>query len=195
MSQPGWNAAPDGEPPAGEPEAGQPEPEAEAGIQAGAEAEEPVGEVPGEEPATETAEEEPPPPAAPAPGDWYVVVEPDHDWYERNEAEGTTGSVAFPEDTSPSQLTLTGDEVLIGRRSETRTAQPDLEIEDPGVSRRHALLRRQAEGTWVVVDEESTNGTWVDGASDPIAAGEPVTLSDGSTVHIGAFTRLTIRKA
>jgi hypothetical protein len=132
---------------------------------------------------------------APAPGDWYVEVEADREWFERNEAEGTTGSVAFPEDTTPWQLTLAGDEVLVGRRSETRTAQPDLEIEDPGVSRRHAVLRRQPDGSWVVVDEDSTNGTWVDGAAEAIAAGEPTPLSDGSTVHIGAFTRLTIRRA
>jgi hypothetical protein len=125
---------------------------------------------------------------------WYVVVEPDHDWFERNEAEGTTGSVEFPDDTAPWQLDLTEEEVLIGRRSETRTAQPDLEVEDPGVSRRHAVLRRQLDGTWVVTDEESTNGTWVDAGADPIAAGEPMVLTDGSIIHIGAFTRLTIRK-
>jgi hypothetical protein len=146
-------------------------------------------------PATPDAEANAEAPRAPAQGDWYIEVEPDRDWFDRNEAEGTTGSVAFPEDTTPWQLMLTGEEVLVGRRSETRTAQPDLEIEDPGVSRRHALLRRQPDGSWVVVDEESTNGTWVDGAADAIAAGEPAPLSDGSTVHIGAFTRLTIRKA
>jgi pSer/pThr/pTyr-binding forkhead associated (FHA) protein len=124
-----------------------------------------------------------------------VVVEPDHRWFERNEAEGTTGAVPFPEDTSPLQLTLTGDEVLVGRRSDTRTAQPDVEVEDPGVSRRHALLRRQPDGGWVIVDEQSTNGTWIDVAVDPIPAGETVPLTDGATVHIGAFTRLTIRRA
>jgi hypothetical protein len=139
--------------------------------------------------------EEAPSPAGPSPGEWYVVIEPDHDWFERNEAEGTTGSVTFPEDTVPWQLTLSGEEVLVGRRSDTRTAQPDLEVEDPGVSRRHAILRRQLDGSWVITDEESTNGTWVDGDADPIAAGEPTVLQDGSIVHIGAFTRLTIRKA
>jgi FHA domain len=161
----------------------------------------PAGTATAEEAATAEEPSEPessPAPAAaamPAPGDWFVVIEPDHDWFERNEAEGTTGSVPFPDDTSPAQLTLSGDEVLIGRRSETRTAQPDLEVEDPGVSRRHAVLRRQPDGTWVIVDENSTNGTWVDAAADPIAAGEPAPLADGATVHIGAFTRLTIRRA
>jgi hypothetical protein len=156
----------------------------------------PQPEAAGEDtPSAEGPESEPEVAPSPAPGDWYVVAEPDRDWFERNEAEGTTGSVAFPEDASPVQLTLTGEEVLIGRRSETRTAEPDLELEDPGVSRRHAVLRRQLDGTWVVTDEDSTNGTWVDGASDPIEAGEPTILRDGSTVHIGAFTRLTIRKA
>jgi predicted component of type VI protein secretion system len=158
---------------------------------------EPAGEAKAEaEPEESSAPEgTPASTATPAPGDWYVVVEPDHDWFERNEAEGTTGSVSFPDDTSPWQLTLTGEEVLVGRRSEARTAQPDLELEDPGVSRRHAMLRRQLDGTWSITDEESTNGTWIDSAADPIEPGEPTVLTDGSTVHIGAFTRLTIRKA
>ena len=156
---------------------------------------EPAGESEAEPDGPEAEAEAQTPPPAPAPGDWYVVVEPDHDWFERNEAEGTTGSVGFPDDTSPWQLTLTGEEVLVGRRSEARTAQPDLELDDPGVSRRHAVLRRQIDGNWSITDEESTNGTWVDDAADPIEPGEPTVLTDGSTVHIGAFTRLTIRKA
>jgi FHA domain len=158
---------------------------------------EPAGDAEPEPEAKPEAEAESPPPVPPppAPGDWYVVVEPDLDWFERNEAEGTTGSVSFPDDTSPWQLTLTGEEVLVGRRSEARTAQPDLELDDPGVSRRHAVLRRQIDGDWSITDEESTNGTWVDGAANPIDPGEPTALADGSTVHIGAFTRLTIRKA
>lgn len=167
-------------PPAAEQEQEQ-EPETETPAEPAEQAEAPASEAPSGAP--------------PAPGEWFVVVEPDRDWFERNEAEGTTGKVPFPDDTSPWQLTLTGHEVLIGRRSDTRTAQPDLELEDPGVSRRHAVLRRQSDGGWVVVDENSTNGTWVERASDPIAAGEPATLADGATVHIGAFTRLTIRRA
>jgi hypothetical protein len=167
--------------------------EAEAQVEAGAA---PVT-------ATEVTESEPeeqegppaPPAPPPGPGDWYVVVEADQEWFERNEAEGTAGAVSFPTDVAPWQLTLTGDEVLIGRRSETRTAQPDMEIEDPGVSRRHAVLRKQSDGTWSIVDEQSTNGTWIDRAVDPIVAGEPEALNDGSIVHIGAFTRLTIRRA
>ncbi|MGH9118209.1 MAG: FHA domain-containing protein [Acidimicrobiales bacterium] len=170
------------------PEAVDPDAGAEVEPVEGAEAEAPSEPQASPAPAAAAA-------AAPAPGDWFVVIEPDHDWFERNEAEGTTGSVPFPDDTSPWQLTLTGDEVLVGRRSDTRTAQPDLEIDDPGVSRRHAVLRRQPDATWVIVDEHSTNGTWVDGAADPIVAGETAPLADGATVHIGAFTRLTIHRA
>jgi hypothetical protein len=136
-----------------------------------------------------------PPAEAEEPGDWIVVIEPDQEWFERNEAEGAAGAVAFPEETTPEQLELTEDEVVIGRRSDSRTAQPDIELNDPGVSRRHAVLRRGPEGDWTIVDEESTNGTWVDDANDPIPAGEPVPLQDGSTVHLGAFTRLTFKRA
>lgn len=139
----------------------------------------------------------PAPAAASTKTGWVIVIEPDPEWFERNEAEGATGEVTFPEETTPEAVELVGDEVLIGRRSDTRTAQPDIEVGDPGVSRRHAVLRRQPDDVdvWLITDEESTNGTWVDGAVDPIAAGEPVALADGSVIHLGAYTRLTLRKA
>jgi hypothetical protein len=132
----------------------------------------------------------------PPPGDtgWVVVIEPDPDWYERNEAERATGEVTFPEGTTPEPMPLVGDEIVIGRRSDTRTAQPDIELEDPGVSRRHAVLRRDADDRWVIVDESSTNGTWVGDTVDAIVAGEPVPLSEGSFVNLGAYTRLTLKR-
>ena len=44
-------------------------------------------------------------------------------------------------------------EVLIGRSSEC-----DLVLNQPGMSRKHALIRR-AGGGWIIVDQKSRNGT------------------------------------
>jgi pSer/pThr/pTyr-binding forkhead associated (FHA) protein len=62
---------------------------------------------------------------------------------------------------------------------------------DPGLSRRHAVLRRQGNGTYAIEDLGSTNGTEVNGQQIP--AGEPVALADGDRVHLGAWTGITIR--
>ncbi|MFN2594775.1 MAG: FhaA domain-containing protein [Actinomycetota bacterium] len=54
-------------------------------------------------------------------------------------------------------ITLTRDPIVVGRMSSS-----DVVLSDPNVSRRHAELRRTADG-WVVVDLGSTNGTLVNG--------------------------------
>ncbi|MGH9243144.1 MAG: FHA domain-containing protein [Acidimicrobiales bacterium] len=131
--------------------------------------------------------------AAPAVAEWVAVATADLDFYEMNEAEGGAGAVSFPADAVPSEVPLTGDPALIGRRSETQDAQPDIVVDDPGVSRRHAVLQHHPDG-WQVVDQGSTNGTRVGDDTDPIEAGTPVALGDGDYVLVGAFTRITIRR-
>jgi hypothetical protein len=66
---------------------------------------------------------------------------------------------------------------LIGRGSEA-----DLRIDDPGISRRHAELRRSG-GDVTVVDLGSTNGVVVDGERV-----ERARLRDGSEVVLGSTT-------
>ena len=56
----------------------------------------------------------------------------------------------------------------------------DLVIPDPSVSTNHAKLQRR-EGVWVLVDLESTNGTFVDG--EPVKADAP--LAPGASVRFG----------
>ena len=69
---------------------------------------------------------------------------------------------------------LSKDRVIIGRLPES-----DVSVPDPGVSRRHAEVRRQ-DGRYVVTDLGSTNGTMVNEA--PV--GERV-LEDGDRITIG----------
>jgi hypothetical protein len=78
--------------------------------------------------------------------------------------------------------------VVIGRGTDA-----DIQINDPGVSRRHAEIRLMPEGPEgvrvVLVDLGSTNGTIVNGRRSAEAE-----LTDGSTVRIGN-TEMTLRLA
>jgi hypothetical protein len=68
-------------------------------------------------------------------------------------------------------------EVAIGRQD------GDLVVEDPEVSRRHAVLRRSG-GSVVVEDLDSTNGTFVNGER----IRSPITVGPGDQVRVGGTT-------
>jgi hypothetical protein len=80
---------------------------------------------------------------------------------------------------------------LIGRRSDKQDIHPEIVIDDPGISRRHARILRAADGALSLLDLNSMNGTRLDGtAVDPNV---PVALADGSQITLGCWTRLTVR--
>ena len=100
---------------------------------------------------------------------------------------------------SPEQvLPLANGQIAVGRRRNSTGEAPDIDLgsapEDPGVSHQHALLVQQQDGSWAVVDQNSTNGTTVNLAEDPIQPYVPVPLHEGDRVHVGAWTTLTIRR-
>ncbi len=66
-----------------------------------------------------------------------------------------------------------------------RAEYNDLVIPDDSVSGSHAKLQRR-EGVWILVDNDSTNGTWVDGER---VAGEAA-LGPGSVVRFGEISVL-----
>lgn len=138
-------------------------------------------------------------PAAPSgvPSGWTAVIDADRAFFDSNEAESPT-AIAFPDTLTPREVPLTGDEVVIGRRSEAKGFFPGIDLSspvaDPAVSHRHAALRRQPDGTWALVDEMSTNGTWLNGSEKPVDHGVVTALRDGDRVNLGVFTRITIRK-
>jgi pSer/pThr/pTyr-binding forkhead associated (FHA) protein len=152
-------------------------------------------------PASGPAATAPPDPAAAAAAEtaeWVAVVSADHKYFESNQAESPDESVAFPTDAAVREVPLVSSEVLIGRRSDSKGIFPEIDLSeppsDPGVSRRHAVLQRQGDGEWVVVDQGSTNGTVVRSAVSPIKPGDAVRLHDGDHLHVGAWTRITLRK-
>jgi FHA domain len=127
-------------------------------------------------------------PARPA---WELVIEADRAYHARFAA----GGMAFPEGLAPRCLPVDAAELRIGRRDPAANGGDAAHIsgaaDDPALSRRHAVLRRQDDGTYAIEDLGSTNGTEVNGR--PIAAGVPVALGDGDRVHLGAWTGITLR--
>lgn len=73
----------------------------------------------------------------------------------------------------------------------------DLVVPDPSVSTSHAKLQRR-EGVWVLVDLDSTNGTFVDGeqvkGDAPLAPGANVRLGDVQLVFEPSDDALSIAK-
>ena len=124
--------------------------------------------------------------------DWTVVIEADRAFFDSNAVEAAVG-LTF-QDRPPREVALRGDEIVVGRRSETRGSLPDLDLSgDPGVSRRHAILRRQPDGSWDLIDDGSANGTWVNDATEPVTPGGVISLHDGDCIRLGAFHVLRIR--
>ena len=87
---------------------------------------------------------------------------------------------------------------MIGRGTPTTTAVPDLDLgrppEDVGVSRRHAILERQPDGRYALIDAVSTNGTFVNDLTSPIPTGVRTVLEPDDRIYLGHFTCLRVRR-
>ncbi|HUE05821.1 MAG TPA: BTAD domain-containing putative transcriptional regulator [Acidimicrobiales bacterium] len=125
---------------------------------------------------------------------WELVARQDRSWFDLQEPDG----LEFPDSKHTRRIELVGDHVSIGRRSKSRNSLPEIDLsgtlEDPCVSHHHAVLMRRPDGGWALVDQDSTNGTFVNADEEQIAPNEPLTLSDGDQVHVGRWTTLTIER-
>jgi hypothetical protein len=90
------------------------------------------------------------------------------------EAESTARLILLEKGKPRKTFALTKDRVIIGRLDES-----DVVVPDPGVSRRHAEVRRD-DGEYILSDLGSTNGTMVNEAT----IGER-TLADGDRITVG----------
>ncbi|MEU4274162.1 FHA domain-containing protein [Streptomyces tanashiensis] len=139
------------------------------------------------------------PPRQQQPLTWSAVIGPDREYFmammQRSGPEAT--GLNLPAYSPDKHLPLQGNQVSIGRRRHSTGESPDIDLsvppEDPGVSHQHAVLVQQPDGSWAVVDQNSTNGTTVNGGEEPIQPYVPVQLQDGDRVHVGAWTTITIR--
>ncbi|MFK4146393.1 FHA domain-containing protein [Streptomyces sp. NPDC004065] len=134
------------------------------------------------------------------PSTWTATIGPDREYFmammQRSGPEAA--GLNLPAYSPEQQRTLTGNQVTIGRRRHSTGDTPDIDLsvppEDPGVSHQHAVLVAQPDGGWAVVDQNSTNGTTVNGSEEPIQPFVPVPLQDGDRVHVGAWTTITLRR-
>jgi serine/threonine protein kinase len=137
-------------------------------------------------------------PAPPVPLAWTAVVTADRDYYERIQPVYAQDSrqMEFPDDYEEHRIPLTGGELLIGRRSDSKRIYPDIDLigppRDPGIHREHAKLIAAPDGTWTVVDLGMDNGITVNDRDVP--SGDSVPLRPGDRIHLGAWTRITITR-
>src|SRR5262249_29245552 len=118
---------------------------------------------------------------------WVAVVRADRELFGRGDWPG----VDFPEQTTPQQITLSGQELRIGRGG-LPAGDLEIELDDPAVSRLHGLLVRQADGSYSVVDRGSTNGTTLNDDDTPLTPNVAVSLGDGDRIHVGAWTTISL---
>ncbi len=88
---------------------------------------------------------------------------------------GTTPFQVFPLSKKPGASFP--DRITLGR-----TANNDVEVPDPSVSRLHAYVR-QDRGAWVVADAGSKNGSWLDNRK--LEPRKEMKLSSKSVLRIG----------
>jgi predicted ATPase/class 3 adenylate cyclase/DNA-binding SARP family transcriptional activator len=119
---------------------------------------------------------------------WEAVVTADRDHFERMKVDG----VQFP-GRFERRYSLAGDVASVGRR---RGFEIDLTHTptDTGISRDHAFLIRQRDGTWGVVDTGSENGIFLNGASEPLETNMVISLAEGDRLGIGYWTVIEIRR-
>jgi FHA domain len=105
-------------------------------------------------------------------------------------------SLATPDSPpAPTQATITIDLTnsinLIGRTSVARAIHPEIPLDlDDAVSSRHAILTLHPDGSSILRDIDSSNGTMVNGKD--IAALVDVPLKSGDEITLGHWTRITL---
>ena len=129
------------------------------------------------------------PPAAAT--SWTATAKADRVYYDRNDVDG----VDFPTVCPIRTFVLTGTEIRIGRRSQSKGINPEIDLSgpplDPGISHLHAVLSATTSG-WTLTDPGSTNGTTINDSSEPLDPSATVPIGDGDRIHLGAWTTITL---
>ncbi len=94
--------------------------------------------------------------------------------------------LTYPTPEGSREIAINGERMSFGRGSEA-----DYRFDDDGLSRLHSTIYRDGMRVWIV-DENSTNGTFVNGEKVQ-ASGTPLHNSD--SIKIGHYTNLIVRMA
>jgi hypothetical protein len=95
-----------------------------------------------------------------------------------------------PTDQPPVSVPVDRPELLVGRRDDVRDVHPDISLNDPGTSRRHAKFLRGVDGSLTLQDLASTNGSKLNGVE--VVAGSRSPLRVGDEVTLGRWTRIRV---
>jgi hypothetical protein len=127
-----------------------------------------------------------PSPAPPPPAQiWEVLISVDP-------SLRTEESPQAPIDIPPVTIRLSAPSNLIGRNSTQRAIFPEISLDsDDAVSHRHALLTRPPDGSLVLRDIGSSNGTRLNGKDlHPLT---DVLITAGDQITLGHWTRIIIQ--
>jgi pSer/pThr/pTyr-binding forkhead associated (FHA) protein len=134
--------------------------------------------------------------APPAPATtWEAAVQADRSQFERLAAPG----LVFPSDRVERRFALDAATVRIGRsRGQSGEQPPEIDLvgplQDPGISRLHAALERQQDGSYAVRDLGSANGTTLNDDLDGVGTEAAVSLAEGDRLRLGAWTTIVLRR-
>jgi hypothetical protein len=125
------------------------------------------------------------PPQPQPPTGWTATVTVDPSLREPDSPEPPPG-------VQPITINLDKPTNLIGRQSASRAIFPDIALNsDDAVSHRHALLDRRLDGTLILRDIGSSNGTRLNGHDVEPLVDTP--LRDGDQITLGHWTKITIK--
>jgi hypothetical protein len=117
--------------------------------------------------------------------EWELIVTVDPSLRESESPEAPTNQATLT-------FRLEKDSNLIGRSSEIRGIHPEVPLDfDDAVSRRHALLNRQPDGSFTLRDIDSANGTKLNGVELKPMVDAP--LQDKDEFTLGHWTRIIVK--
>lgn len=105
-----------------------------------------------------------------------------------------TASLILKVADSDKSFVIASDEIetlILGRRDPQTGSLPSVDLTDTGdaaksVSRQHAFIKRVDHGVLAVIDNGSSNGTFLNGQR--LVANQPRILRNGDTIRLGHLT-------
>ncbi len=92
---------------------------------------------------------------------------------------------------APVSIDLTNSTNLIGRTSQARAIHPEIPLDlDDAVSSRHAILTLNTDGSLILRDIGSSNGTMLNGKEIAIMA--DIAIRSGDEITLGHWTRIKL---